>query len=163
MGFTSKSLILGFLLGVLSLNTSAQECSNERLTLTADQIKKLENAWGGAFSAHQEKLEEAFAKFKPSDYRAYAKYKVSDWLPKLNRNRSKMDCGWKTFGRPFDSDFQTIKSIVIAMTELNTVSIKMQSYLKSSNISDLKFIESKLTELSALSNPYKEFHPKPNK
>jgi hypothetical protein len=143
--------------------THFETSGNERVTLNPEQIDKIEKAWGGALSAHQEKLVEAFNRFEPNNYKGFAQYKVKDWLPKLNHNKGIMDSGWEKFGFPLDSEYGNMKKIVIAMTDLNSISIKMQSYLKRHKESDLKFINEELSKISKLSSQYTESQPKPNK
>jgi hypothetical protein len=143
--------------------THFQASEKEKITLTPEERDEIENSFGGALSAHQVRLEAAFKKFKPNNYQGFAQYKVKDWLPPLNHNQAIMASNWEKVGRPFmQPEYQNISKIISAMTDLNTVSIKMQSYLKNHKTTDLKLIEEKLSKISKLSAPYVEYQPKQN-
>lgn len=138
--------------------------SEEIATLTPEQRVEFEKAWGGALSSHCEQLEAAFNQFKPDNYQGFAQYKVKDWLPKLAHNRSIMNYNWEKFGLSrLKPEFETLRDIYVALVDLNSVSIDMQSYLKNHKKVDLEFINKKLFEISKVSLQYVEYQPKPDK
>ncbi len=146
-----------------SLNSYADNkqptCENVRFKLTPEQIVKVQNVWGGALDQNREILEEKFTAFQPNDYQSFAQYKVNKWLPAFNSNKEKMDCGWKKYGWPMDPDYDEIKAIHQAMTNLNIISIKMQSYLRRNDSNKKQFIEEQLREIASISKKYTDFKP----
>ncbi len=129
-------------------------CEDKRFVFPADQLDRLANAWGRALHSHQVKLNKIFLESKPANYRQFAERKVGSWQPPFDFNRSKMSCSLKQFGRPVDTAHAEIYKIYLAMVDLNTVSINMQSYLRSGNKKELNFIQGKLSEISEVSNKY---------
>jgi hypothetical protein len=142
--------------------TLGEETSMETVTLTAEQRKQIENKWGGALSYHCQELQKAFEKFRQGKFNAYAVYKKGQWLPEFSKNSDVMVTGWRKFGSPAKNpDFNNMKEILSAMTDLNSVSVDILSYIRKPKEDDLRIIYKKFAEISELSAPYAAFHPKP--
>jgi hypothetical protein len=142
-------------------DTFAHFISKEKVTITPEQRAQLEEKFGGALYSHVEKLENKFNQFKPDNYQAFVQYKVKDWLPPFNHNKKIMKDFWEKIGAPYmRPEFSEMNKIIMTMTDLNIISITMQSYLRYHKKDDLKFIQQKLPEIYKLAKPYKEFQPK---
>ena len=134
----------------------------EILTTTAEQRDMIEKSWGGVLFAHQKKIEDMFNRCKPDNYQDFAIYKVQDWLPKISQNTTKMNNFWEKLGHPITPEYENIGKIIIAMIDLNTTSITMQSYLKNNKKEDLEFVNKKISKISEISSQYVEYQPKSN-
>jgi len=135
-------------------STAQFECTLEEGILGDELTKKTEKDLGSFLYLETKKIDEQFKKSKPRNYRAFAQYKVSVWRDKFSLRSSIAQCVWDKGGRYMDPKHQTLKNIVGGFTDLNTVSISMQSYLRSGKPEKLKFIEEKLAELYALTAPF---------
>lgn len=142
--------------------TLGEETSVETVTLTAEQRKQIENQWGGALSYHCQELQKAFEKYRQGDLNAYAVYKKGQWLPEFSKNSDVMVTRWRKYGSPANNpDFNNMKEILSAMTDLNSVSVDILSYIRKPKENELRIIYKKFAEISELSAPYTAFHPKP--
>ncbi len=145
-----------------SPQTLGEETSIETVTLTAEQRKQIENKWGGALSFHCQELQKAFEKFRQGNLNGYAAYKKGQWLPEFSKSSDVMLTDWRRFGSPAKNpDFNNMKEVLSAMTELNSVSVDILSYIRKPKEDDLRIINKKFAEISELSAPYKAFHPMP--
>ena len=129
-------------------------CDDIRTEVSPEDLVKLEQVWGKTLRGHQEKLTANFQKHQPADYQSFAQFKASDWQTSYNKNMDKMNCGWQQFGRPMDETHQALKGIVLAMNDLNIISIHMQSYLRNGSIESLNVVDEKINEVSLISEKY---------
>jgi len=135
------------------------ECSLPDKALTADEAKKGEASMGYALRKFTKAYETQFNRSKPNRYRDFAEFKVG-FRDTVSGFDDLVDCVWSKGGRAMNPDHEGLKNVVNGFADLNTVAIKMQSYLQRGKASDLKFVESKLAELYALTEPYKNYKPK---
>lgn len=141
-------------------STAQFECTIEKGFLNDELTKKTEKDLGSFLYLETKKIDEQFKKSKPRDYRAFSQYKVSVWRDKFSLRSSVAKCVWDKSGRYMDPKHQILKDIVGGFTDLNTVSINMQSYLRSGKPEKLKFVEEKLAELYTLTAPFKNHRVK---
>jgi len=144
----------------IEITSEDKSVTIERLTVTNGQIDEIEKIWGGILSVRQKQIVEAFNRFKPNNYQGFAQYKVKKWLPTISKNQTTMDSYWRKFGN-LEPRFDKIRKIVVAVTDLNILSISMQRYLKDQKEADLKFVNEKLFEISKISSQYIKYQPKP--
>lgn len=161
MHITVKAIFLLVVFMFLSCDVVySEECEDIRVTATAEDLAQIEKDWGGVLSLFSYAIETAFEKTQPSGYQKFAEYKTKYWLPSFIEQQDMMNCAWSQFGVFVDPDHQAVKSIVLAMTDLNTVSINMQSYLKNHRQTDLDFIKRKMPEINAIAKQYEAYRPK---
>ena len=129
-------------------------CDDIRIEVSEHDLGRIELAWGKSLARHQQSLELIFKRAQPENYQEFSQAKVETWLPEFDENRDRINCYWSQFGRPMDSLHQDVRNIVVAMADMNTVSIRMQSYLRHKQAADLNFIQSKLAEVSLVSEKY---------
>lgn len=135
------------------------ECDLPDKAFTSEQAKRFSVVLGSGLRKFTKAYETQFNRSKPNRYRDFAEFKVS-FRGTVSGLEDLANCGWSKGGRFANPDHEGFKNVVNGFTDLNILTIDMQRYLKDGKASKLKSVESKLAELYALTEPYKNYKPK---
>jgi hypothetical protein len=128
---------------------------NEITEITPRQIRDLEQEYGKYLFMQKKAIVIAFDKCRPDGYKKFAQYKINKWLPVVTKTNDLFRADFEKYGFVrLKPEFEKIRSIYSAMSDLNSVSIQMQSFLKNQNTESLEFINGKLAEISRLADQY---------